>query len=138
MRFAEVSRTALTELGVTLAANGFEDGRWFGRTTTQQFAAPEWNEDGKFVFSDFLNLFLFDTKNNLAGVIHALQNKGLFQSLAEPNLIAEDGKEASFLAGGEIPYPVVQGTGGTTGIAIQFKEFGIRLNFPPTIVDATW
>jgi len=134
VRFAEVSRSALTELGVTLAANGFDNGRWFGRTTTQQFAAPAWNEEGKFVFSDFLNLFLFDTKNNLAGAIHALQNKGLFQSLAEPNLIAEDGKEASFLAGGEYPYPVVQGTGGSTSIAIQFKEYGIRLNFLPTIV----
>ena len=61
------------------------------------------------IFSDFLNLFLFDAKNQIGGVIRALQNKGLFQSLAEPNLIAENGKEASFLAGGEYPYPVVQG-----------------------------
>ena len=61
------------------------------------------------MFSDFLNLFLFDAKNHIGGVIQALQNKGLFQSLAEPNLIAENGKEASFLAGGEYPYPVVQG-----------------------------
>jgi pilus assembly protein CpaC len=134
VRFAEVSRSALTELGVTLAANGFKDGRWFGRSTTQQFAAPTWDQDGKFVFSDFLNLFLFDSKNELAGAIRALQNKGLFQSLAEPNLIAEDGKEASFLAGGEYPYPVVQGQGGSTSIAIQFKEYGVRLNFLPTIV----
>jgi pilus assembly protein CpaC len=134
VRFAEVSRTALTELGVSLAANGVNDGRWFGRTTTQQFAAPAWNEDGKFIFSDFLNLFLFDAKNEIAGVVRALQNKGLFQSLAEPNLIAEDGKEASFLAGGEYPYPVVQGTAGGTSIAIQFKEYGVRLNFTPTIV----
>ena len=65
------------------------------------------------VFSDFLNLFLFDTKEQLGAVVKALQNKGLFQSLAEPNLIAENGKEASFLAGGEYPYPVVQGSGGT-------------------------
>jgi pilus assembly protein CpaC len=134
VRFAEVSRTALTELGASFAANGFKDGRWFGRTTTQQFAAPQWDQDGKFVFSDFLNLFLFDTKNQLAGVIRALQNKGLFQSLAEPNLIAENGKEASFLAGGEYPYPVVQGQSGGTTVTIQFKEFGVKLNFTPTIV----
>src|SRR5215203_3460387 len=134
VRFAEVSRTALTELGVSLAGNGVNDGRWFGRTTTQQFAAPAWNEDGKFIFSDFLNLFLFDSKNEIAGVVRALQNKGLFQSLAEPNLVAEDGKEASFLAGGEYPYPVVQGQDGGTSIAIQFKEYGVRLNFTPTIV----
>jgi pilus assembly protein CpaC len=134
VRFAEVSRSALTELGLNLAANGVNDGRWFGRTTTQQFGAPQWDDDGKFVFSDFLNLFLFDSKNQIAGTIRALQNKGLFQSLAEPNLIAEDGKEASFLAGGEYPYPVVQGQGGATSIAIQFKEYGVRLNFVPTIV----
>ncbi|HXE81136.1 MAG TPA: type II and III secretion system protein family protein [Vicinamibacterales bacterium] len=134
VRFAEVSRSAMTELGASFAANGFKDGRWFGRATTQAVPAPEWNEDGKFVFSDFLNLFLFDTKNQLAGVIRALQSKGLFQSLAEPNLIAENGKEASFLAGGEYPYPVVQGAAGGNAVTIQFKEFGVKLNFTPTIV----
>ena len=136
VRFAEVSRTALTELGSSFFANGFKDGRWFGRTTTQQFAAPDFDSDenGGMVFSDFLNLFVFDMKNGLGGVIKALQTKGLFQSLAEPNLIAENGKEASFLAGGEYPYPVVQGSGGGTAVTIQFKEFGIKLNFTPTLV----
>jgi pilus assembly protein CpaC len=135
VRFAEVSRTALTELGSSFFANGFKDGRWFGRTSTQQFPAPDFDSDnGGLVFSDFLNLFVFDMKNGLGGVIKALQNKGLFQSLAEPNLIAENGKEASFLAGGEYPYPVVQGTGGGTSVSIQFKEFGVKLNFTPTLV----
>src|SRR6478752_2257442 len=134
VRFAEVSRTAMTELGVNLLASGFKDGRWFGRTTTQQFAAPQWDQDGKTVFSDFLNLFLLDSKNNLSAVVKALQTKGLFQSLAEPNLIAENGKEASFLAGGEYPYPVVQGQSGGQTVTIQFKEFGVRLRFTPTIV----
>jgi pilus assembly protein CpaC len=134
VRFAEVSRTAMTELGASLVADGFKNGRWFGRTTTEQFASPQWNQDGKLVFSDFLNLFLFDAKNNLTGVVKALQNKGLFQSLAEPNLIAENGKEASFLAGGEYPYPVVQGQSGGQTVTIQFKEFGVKLNFTPTIV----
>jgi pilus assembly protein CpaC len=133
VRFAEVSRTALTELGASVFLNGLQDGRWFGRTTTQQQPAPDF-EDGGLVFSDFLNLFVFDAKNQIGGVIKALQNKGLFQSLAEPNLIAENGKEASFLAGGEYPYPVVQGTGGGTSVSIEFKEFGIKLNFTPTIV----
>ena len=134
VRFAEVSRSALTELGASYAANGFKDGRWFGRIAPPGVPAPEWDDAGKFVFSDFLNLFLFDTKNQLAGVVRALQEKGLFQSLAEPNLIAENGKEASFLAGGEYPYPVVQGTSGGTSVTIQFKEFGVRLSFTPTIV----
>jgi len=136
VRFAEVSRTAMTELGSSLIANGFKDGRWFGRATTQQFAAPAFDSasSGGLVFSDFLNLFIYDNKNNLGMVVKALQTKGLFQSLAEPNLIAENGKEASFLAGGEYPYPVVQGQSGGQTVTIQFKEFGVRLRFTPTIV----
>ncbi len=133
VRFAEVSRSAMTELGATLFVHGFQNGRWFGRTTTDQTPAPFWN-DGKLVFSDFLNLFVFDSKNGLGAAVKALQNKGLFQSLAEPNLIAENGKEASFLAGGEYPYPVVQGQSGGQTVTIQFKEFGVKLNFTPTIV----
>jgi len=103
VRFAEVSRSAMTELGASAftGPNGYKD--FLGRTTTQQFPAPTFDTSSgqnTLVFSDFLNLFLFDQKNQLGGVIRALQTKGLFQSLAEPNLVAESGKEASFLAGG--------------------------------------
>ena len=97
-----------------------------GRTTTQQFAAPGFDKleytkaepgfgkdvtsaSGQFTFSDFLNLFLFSEKLDIGVVIRALQSKGYFQSLAEPNLIAYNGQEASFLAGGEFPVPIVQG-----------------------------
>ena len=137
VRFAEVSRTALTELGASFftGANGYKD--YVGRSTTQQFAAPFFDEENgqpKLVFSDYLNLFVFNNKEGLGGVIKALQNKGLFQSLAEPNLIAENGKEASFLAGGEFPYPVAQGQAGNLSITIVFKEFGIRLRFTPTVL----
>jgi len=133
VRFAEVSRSAMTELGVNFAANGAKDGRYFGRSTTQQFAAPSWDEQGRFVFSDFLNLFFFDSKEQLAVVVKALSDKGLFQSLAEPNLVAESGKEASFLAGGEFPIPIAQGSGANIGVSVTYKEFGVRLNFTPTV-----
>jgi flagellar biosynthesis GTPase FlhF len=66
-------------------------------------------------------------------LIKAMQQRGLFQSLAEPNLVAESGKEASFLAGGEFPVPVAQGSGANLAVSVQFKEFGIRLNFTPQI-----
>ena len=136
VRFAEVSRSALQELGANFIANGYQND-WFGRTSTQQFAAPDFDSDkaGGLTFSDFLNVFVFNTKHNIGAVIKALQNKGLFQSLAEPNLIALNGKEASFLAGGEYPYPVVQPSAGATSITIQFKEFGVRLSFTPTVLQ---
>jgi len=131
VRFAEVNRKVLTELGVNLFVNR---GRFAARSTTQQFAAPV-IDDAKpegMVFSDLLNLFFFDKKLGIGGVIKALESRGGFQSLAEPNLIAYNGQEASFLAGGEFPVPVVQG-GTTNAVTVIFKEFGIRLNFKPTI-----
>jgi pilus assembly protein CpaC len=130
VRFAEVSRNALTELGASFFSTGYKD--FLGRTTTQQYPAPDF-DNNRLVFSDFLNFFLMDTKNNLGTVIKALQTKGLFQSLAEPNLVAESGKEASFLAGGEFPVPIAQGSGGSVVITVSYKEFGIRLNFTPVV-----
>ena len=89
---------------------------------------------GRLVFSDFLNLFVFSGKAGLGAVVRALQNKGLFQSLAEPNLVAIDGKEASFLAGGEFPIPIVQSGRARNSVTIMFKEFGVRLAFTPTVL----
>ena len=86
--------------------------------------------DGKIEFSDFLNIFLFNTSWNAGTLIRALKQTGYFQSLAEPNLIAYNNKEASFLAGGEFPIPIVNGVG---QVSIEYKEFGVRLNFTPTI-----
>ena len=82
--------------------------------------------DGAALIDRFLN-----AKYDFGAVIRALENSGHFQSLAEPNLIAYNGQEASFLAGGEFPVPVVQGATGT--VTVQFKEFGVRLTFTPTI-----
>ena len=134
VRFAEVNRNALQELGVSFftGANGYEN--FLARTTTQQFAAPSFDTSGtppSLTFSDFLNLFVFNTKHNVGALIRALQTKGYFQSLAEPNLIAYNGQEASFLAGGQFPVPVVQGM--TNAITVEWKEFGVRLKFTPTI-----
>ncbi len=135
VRFAEVSRSAMQELGASYFTGPNGKGDWIGRGTTQQYAAPDFDKDKGLVFSDFLNLFLFNTEEQLGAVIRALKGRGLFQSLAEPNLITQDGKEASFLAGGEYPYPVVQGGGGGTSsaVTIVFKEFGVRLRFTPVV-----
>ncbi|HET9191730.1 MAG TPA: pilus assembly protein N-terminal domain-containing protein [Vicinamibacterales bacterium] len=152
VRFAEVSRTALTELGISLFTSPTGIENTLGRVTTQQFAAPGYSNlevtkegpdpfkfgapvttaKGEYNFSDFLNLFILSERYDLGVLIKALQTRGLFQSLAEPNLVAESGKEASFLAGGEFPIPVAQ-AGGGNAITIEFKEFGVRLNFTPTV-----
>ena len=133
VRFAEVSRSAMQELGVTFFANGYKS-EWFGRTAPPGVPSPDFDNEKGLVFSDFLNLFVFNSKEGLGAAVKAMQSKGLFQSLAEPNLIATNGKEASFLAGGEYPYPVVQSGSNSNSISIQFKEFGVRLNFTPTVL----
>jgi pilus assembly protein CpaC len=133
VRFAEVNRRAITELGVNFVVNRPD---YLGRSTTQQFAAPTIdNQQGedKTVFSDFLNLFFFNRQEGWGAIVKALQSKGFFQSLAEPNLIAYNNQEASFLAGGEIPVPVVQGAGANSAVTVIWKEFGIKLAFTPTI-----
>jgi len=150
VRFAEVSRAALTDYGVSFFTSPTGVQNTLGRVTTQQFAAPdftdlEWSKSnsnfgspvdkasGKFSFSDFLNFFILSEKYDLGLAIKALQSRGLFESLAEPNLVAQSGKEASFLAGGEFPVPIAQGSGSNMAITVQFKEFGIRLNFTPVV-----
>ena len=132
VRFAEVDRRALTELGVNLIARRE---KFDARTTTQQFAAPtidDTRQQAPIVFSDFLNLFYFWNPEGLGAVIRALQSKGYFHSLAEPNLIAYNGQEASFLAGGSFPIPVVTGAVGT--VSVTYQEFGVKLKFTPTII----
>jgi pilus assembly protein CpaC len=133
VRFAEVSRSAVQELGASFFAHGFKKD-WFGRTAPDGVPSPDFDDQKGLVFSDFLNLFVFNSKEGLGGVVRALQTKGLFQSLAEPNLIATNGKEASFLAGGEYPYPVIQAGGNSNAVTIMFKEFGVRLSFTPTVL----
>ncbi len=131
VRFAEVNRNALQQSGLSLFSTRKEV---MGRSTTQQFSAPGFTSQAADIdeleFSDFLNVFLFSRTQGIGGVLKALQSRGFLQSLAEPNLIAYNGEEASFLAGGEIPIPIVTGLGQTS---VLFKEFGIRLTFRPTI-----
>jgi pilus assembly protein CpaC len=136
VRFADIDRSASTELGANFISTGA--GNTPGRVTTQQFSPPSLNHsnsaDTAFNLSDALNIFLFRPDLNLGATIRALQAKNLVQILAEPNLLASAGKQASFLTGGEFPYPVVQSSGsGYNNVTIMFREFGIRINFVPSI-----
>jgi pilus assembly protein CpaC len=138
VHFANVSRTAINQLGFNwISLPGAKN---IGTISTQQFAPPQLVTPTAGVtsaigVSDLLNLFIFRPDINLAATIKALQQQNVLEILAEPNLITESGKDASFLAGGEFPIPILQSTsgGGFAGITIQFKEFGVRLNFTPTL-----
>lgn len=140
VRFAEVSRSWLREIGPTLI---FRDGDNVDVVlpspgenvrTPQQGGTTE--EGVAEVFTDAVNFFIFHDPSRVAAFIRALQNQGLFKSLAEPNLLAMPAESASFLAGGEFPFPVLQGGQQNNAVTIQFREFGVRLNFVPYITNS--
>jgi pilus assembly protein CpaC len=140
VKFAEVDRTAMVQAGINLFSTG--SGNTVGAVGTGQFGGVSGlgniSNNGvsstNATVSNLLNLFVFNPQVHLGAVIEALETKSLLQILAEPNLIAVNGKEASFLAGGEFPFPVVQpGAGGISTVTVQFREFGVRLKFTPVI-----
>lgn len=136
VRFANVDRAAAQDLGANFMVLGALNTT--AMTTTQQYQPPQLQFAGAqgttFNLTDALNIFLFRPDLDLAATIRALQAKRLLEILAEPNLLAMNGQEASFLAGGEFPIPVVQsGIAGAGAVTIQWREFGVRINFVPAI-----
>jgi pilus assembly protein CpaC len=135
----------MTELGFNYFSR---NDKMLGSVSTQQFAQPRFSQfqfqDQQFSnstvnFSDLLNIFLYRPDLNIGATIRAMQNRNLLQILAEPNLIALEGKDASFLAGGQFPFPTLAATstGGAVApvVTVQFKSFGVELNFTPTITE---
>lgn len=143
VKFAELNRTAATQFGMSLISTGAANTP--GRLTTGQFPSATASEvtgaiggslrgtSSTFKLSDLLNVFAFRPDLNLGAVIRALETQGLLQVIAEPNLVTTNGKEASFLVGGEFPVPVVQGGANVGAVTVQFREFGIRLTFLPVL-----
>jgi pilus assembly protein CpaC len=135
VRFADVDRSATSQFGMNLLSTGA--GNTPGVVTTGQFTPPSINAVGNsasFTFSNALNVFLYRPSIDLGATIQALEAKNLVQILAEPNLMTTSGSPANFLAGGEFPFPTLQGGGNGIGqITIQFREFGVRLKFLPTV-----
>ncbi|MDH3271196.1 MAG: pilus assembly protein N-terminal domain-containing protein [Gemmatimonadota bacterium] len=124
VRFAEVSRSALKSLGnqiidVLNPHQTTTGGDWRGRS----------DSDG------LVELSLINSDSHLRAVIKALEETGDFRSLAEPTLLALDGQNASFLAGGEFPFPTVQGAATSNAVSIEWREFGVRLNFTPHVTN---
>jgi pilus assembly protein CpaC len=149
VKFADVDRSATIQLGVNFFSTGA--GNTIGTTTTGQFGGFTVTNNqgggasggttggavgGTINFNNALNIFLFRPDINFGAIIQDLQQRNLLQILAEPNLIAVNGKEASFLAGGEFPFPVVQPGQGFSAVTIQFREFGVKLRFTPEIMPS--
>src|SRR5437588_11510363 len=142
VKFAQLDRTAASHFAVNLISTGATNTP--GRITTGQFPAPSTstvtgqnganlNIPTTFNISDALNIFAFRSDLNLGALNKALQSRNLLQILAEPNLITTNGKEASFLVGGEFPIPVLQGGGNSGAVTIMFRECGVRLTFNPVM-----
>ena len=118
VRFANVERTASLQLGINLMTQGHI--ATAGATTT-----------GQITLSDALNILTFRPGFNLSATLTALESKNLVEILAEPNVLAIDGQPASFVAGGEFPYPTVQGGASVGSVTIAFREFGVKIKFLP-------
>jgi pilus assembly protein CpaC len=139
VKFAEVDRTKLQQLGFNFFSTGATN--TIGTVSTQQFSPPTLSgtsgssgsggavTSSSVTLSDLLNVFAFRPDINLGATIRDLEGKSVLQILAEPNLLALNGQKASFLAGGELPVPVVQGGQSVGVVTIQFRPFGVRLEF---------
>ena len=138
VKFAEVDRTKLQQFGINILSGV---GNTLSGINTQQFSPPTLTSSvtapssgptqttGSLNLTDALNIFALRPDINLGATIRALEGKSVLQILAEPNLLALNGQKASFLAGGEFPVPVVQGGQSVGVVTIQFRPFGVRLEF---------
>ncbi len=149
VQFAEVDRVKLEQFGINILSTGAANTP--GTISTGQFGpaslgssglltgvigAPLTGETTSLTASNLLNVFLFRPDLNLGATIQDLQQRNILQILAEPNLMARSGESAKFLAGGEFPFPVVQGgTGSAVAVTIQFKPFGVKLDFTGTVEE---
>ena len=137
VRFADIDRSASNQFAFNLFGGDATKG--IGGTSTGQFGGnPGVTGIGTpqttYTFSNLLNIFYFRPDLNIGAILQDLASHNVLQMLAEPNLLTVSGKAASFLAGGEFPFPTLQGGGSGVGqVTIQFRDFGIKLNFTPTI-----
>lgn len=140
VKFASIDRSKLKEVGANLFSR---NPVLTGESSTQQFQSPRFSQlsptggNSSVNFADLLNLFVYRPDINLGATIKALEENDVLQILAEPNLLTVEGKTASFLAGGSFPFPTITSTstGGSIApiVTVQFKPFGVQLDFTPTI-----
>ena len=134
VRVAEVNRNKLRDYGTSFLTNGATGGYANSGGGPSQISDTVIGTASA-IMQPALNLLLFNRSLNTAAMLKMLRTEGAFRELAEPNMVAMNNQQASFLAGGEFPVPVLQTGNGNNGITIVWKEYGIRLNFKPTIID---
>ena len=129
VRFAEVERNAAKSLGISTNAL-FDDNGVDGLIS--RFTTPDLLESSSFAF--LRDVFSIGDVT-IDVLLDVLEERGVASVLAEPTLIAVSGQEANFLAGGEFPIPVASDTtdDDSNRVRIEFKEFGVRLSFIPTV-----
>ena len=152
VKFAEVDRNAIAQFGINLLS--LPGANNVGSITTGEYSPPTFSgtlpatttatststattvTGGQgFTVNSLLNIFLYRPDLNMAATIQALESKSILEILAEPNLLAMDGQKASFLSGGQFPVPVVQGGAQVGAVTIQFRPFGVQLDFTAEIED---
>jgi len=134
VRVAEVNRNKLRDYGTSFLTNG-QTGGYANSGGGPSAISDSVIGSASALLQPALNVLLFNSSLNTAAMLRVLRQEGAFRELAEPNLIAMNGQQASFLAGGEFPVPILQMSGSSNGITIMWKEYGIRLNFKPVIID---
>lgn len=139
IRIVEISRSELKSAGSLLAKNSMNTtaavgapGSLSGVSSVGGGALSLISNSGFLPNADAYSIIIGKAQKNLLGVISALHNNGYAYTLAEPSLVALSGQSASFLAGGEFPYPASNNNG---EIEIEYREFGVRLKLTPTVLD---
>jgi len=139
VRILEVDRSKADQFGINLFNPGGNTG-FLASTTTAQYAStatysPNGTGSGTLTTTDPLNFLLYSSKLNLGATVKDLESKQVLQILAEPTITTISGVKADFLSGGEFPFPMVQpgGTGSASVVTIQFREYGVKLEFTPTV-----
>jgi len=145
VRIVEVDRARLEQFGINIFSQGgtniagsttgqFPSTATLGTPTVVPGAGGISSVFQQLTVSDPLNFLFYSSKYNIGATVQDLENKNILQILAEPNITTLSGEKADFLAGGEFPFPVVQGgTGNGTAITIQFRPYGVKLEFLPIV-----
>jgi pilus assembly protein CpaC len=141
VRFVEVDRSKIDQAGF----NFFTAGKNTVNSTTGQFPGTTVNpattsgssgsaSSSLLALVDPLNLLYYNSSLQLGAAIKDLEDRQILQILAEPTITSVSGQKASFLSGGEFPFPVIQGgSTGFTSVTIQFRPFGVKLEFTPVV-----